>query len=74
MAEKQEPYTVRCYVEDGDNKILWSEYNFKTKETKIFLSPEEAEYYENKIMDNIGKGMSRYIQNHHESALWGKTM
>lgn len=74
MAEKQEPYTARCYVKDDDNNILWSEYKFKTKGKKIFLSQKKAKYYENKIMDNIGKGMSRYIQNHHESALWGKTM
>ena len=71
--KKKDPM-ARCYIKtpSGETK-LWSEVNLKTGETKIFLPQEEADFYEERIMNNIGRNMSRYIENHPESALWGKT-
>ena len=71
--KKKDPM-ARCYMTLPNGEIkLWSEVNLKTGETKIFLPKEEAREYEEQIMKNIGENMSRYIENHPESALWGKT-
>lgn len=76
MAENhsKKQYMARCYITlpNGEKK-LWSEVNLKTGETKIFLPQEEADAYENRIMENIGGTMSPHIENHPESALWDKT-
>lgn len=73
VAGKKKTNMAYCYIKVGDENILWSEVNLKTGETKIYLSQEEADYYEQKMMENVGRNMSEYIMNHPESALWGKT-
>ena len=62
-----------CYITVGEEKILWAEANLKTGEVKTFLPQEEIEAYQAKMMENVGRNMSRYIENHPESALWKKT-
>lgn len=73
MARHKNEMKGRCYITIGEEKILWSEVDLKTGEVKIFITPEQAEEYEARIMENIGRNMSRYMENHPESALWGET-
>ncbi len=72
MARYQSKLTAKCYINVGDKKILWYEIDEDGNVT-WYLSPKESEYYKRKMLDNIGKNMSRYIANHPDSALWGKT-
>lgn len=55
-----------------DESILWYEV-LEGGEVIFYLSEEESEMYRKKMMENVGKSMSQYLQNHPESALWGAT-
>lgn len=73
MAEKKKMNMAYSYIEVGDEVIKYAEVDLTTGETTFFLPLDEIDAYEKKMMDNVGRNMSRYIENHPESALWEKT-
>ena len=66
---KKEPMAY-CYIMVNGEKVPWSAVNLRTKETTIYLCDEEADMYEQRIMENIGENVSRYMANHPESGFW----
>ena len=73
MARSKTKGKARCYIEiDGEN-VLQCEINLDTGEVKWYLPQEEVESQQKDMMENTGENMSRYIENHLESALWKKT-
>ena len=73
MAEKKKKNMAYSYIEVGDEVIKYAEVDLTTGKTTFFLPLDEIDAYEKKMMDNVGRNMSRYIENHPESALWDKT-
>ena len=64
--------TAKAYINiNGENK-LWYEVD-EDRNVKWYLPPDITQKIVDKAMENVGKNMSRYIQNHPESALWGRT-
>lgn len=55
-----------------DETILWYEV-FEGGEVKFYLSEEESNYYRDLMMKNVGRNMSRYLENHPEASMWGAT-
>lgn len=64
--------TAKAYINiNGENK-LWYEVD-EDRNVTWYLPEEETKQIVDKAMENVGRHMSRYIQNHPESALWGST-
>lgn len=62
----------RTCIEIDGKKAVIAEGDENGNVTR-YMSEEELRPYEDKIMENIGRCMSRYISAHPESALWDKT-
>lgn len=72
MAEKKKNMAY-SYIEVGEKVIKYAEVDLSSGEVTFFLPLAEIDAYERRMMDNIGRNMSRYIENHPDSALWEKT-
>lgn len=67
MARKpQKILKSRCFV----NGEPVCEIDLETKEIKWFMPQAEWEVKKQKMMDNVGVQMSRYLQSHPEATLW----
>ena len=64
--------TAKAYLEINGEKVLWYEVD-EDRNVKWCLPKETSEPIKEKMLKNIGENMSRYIQNHPESALWEST-
>lgn len=63
---------VKAFLTINGEKKLWYEIDREGNVT-WYLPKKITEVHKKRMLDNIGEHMSRYIQNHPESALWGAT-
>ena len=69
---KAKELTCTAYVEiDGETK-LWYEVDVSGNVT-WHLPKDVTKNLVDKMLDNVGKRMSDYINNHPEATLWGYT-
>ena len=71
MARAKE-LTCKAYVEINGESVLWYEVDSDGKVT-WHLPKEESIKMKNMMLENIGRNMSDYINNHPEATLWGAT-
>jgi len=64
--------TSKVYIDKNGESVLWYEVNSEGVVT-WHLSEEETEEIKNRMLENIGRDMSDYINNHPEATLWGAT-
>lgn len=62
----------RAFININGEDVLWYEMDEDGKVT-WYLPKEVTDPLQDKMMESVGRSMSRYLINHPESALWGKT-
>lgn len=71
MARAKE-LTCKAYIEIDGKTELWYEVDSNGK-VIWYLPKDISEQIKKRALDNIGRNMSDYINNHPEATLWGAT-